>query len=563
MIGLAFYNSHNTTLDLNGPFLRFTSTPESVTVNAGDDVTLSGLATAEFKHNPTTIPGERVTNTGEIAYQWYIDGIAAQDVSGKISGSQTNEITIQDLQNPSETGKEVFLRASYTESAYQSESGAITAGIARSTGKAFNANQRLDSNDASDTGIVVVTVNPTISITTQPSDATVAQGQDATFTVVASASDGSDVSYRWSQDGVELSDNDDISGSVTPTLTISSSTIGDSTITVTVSHPTAGNSPITSDDATLTIVDARQMITVEQLDYGSTTSIVPAVTYNLFERKEQGLAPLRLERLPGARSFVVHAPEKDIKLKITMAGPAGMSRHGFTGGEGGLGSFTFTLPKDDELTLKVGPNYGDGNGGGGAVAIIYYKATVLVTCGGGGGAGRNGNGGDGGGIGLNGGAGRGSSPGAGAITFEPGTAPVGGEWQGNGSGPPVSGNRSPIGGRVSGCTIGGYYRRLGTPPCSDLGVVKARTAAGPEITDSEVILRGYKAGLAYRNNAGVGNGDNGGGGAGFVGGNASTNRGGGGGGAGYTSGVVEILSSQLGGNSSTDGYFDIELADDE
>ena len=562
MIGLAFYNSHNTTLDLNGPFLRFTSTPESVTVNAGDDVTLSGLATAEFKHNPTTIPGERVTNTGEIVYQWYIDGIAAEDISGKISGSQTNEITIQDLQNPSETGKEVFLRASYTQSAYQSESGAITAGIARSTGKAFNANQRLDSNDVSDAGIVVVTVNPTISITTQPSDTSVAQGQDATFTVVASASDGSDVSYRWSQDGVELSDNNDISGSTSSTLTISSSTIGSSTITVTVSHPTAGNSPITSDEATLTIVDARQMIVVEQLDYTTTTSIVPAVSYNLYERQEQGLGPIRLDRLPGSKSFVVHASEKDVKLKITVAGPAGGDRNGNQGGEGGLSIFTFNLPKDDELTLKIGPNYSERAGLGGAGAFIYYKAAMLVTVGAGGGAGENGQGGDGGGIGLAGGRGSGPSPGAGGARIEDGAAPVGGIWQGNGSAPPAGGNTSPEGGRASGCTIGGYYRRLGTPPCSDLGLVRARTAAGPEITDSQIIERGYKAGLAYRNNGGVGSNVNGGGGAGFVGGNASTNRGGGGGGSGYTSGLVDVLSTQLGGNPSDVGYFLIELAND-
>ena len=169
-----------------GFYLRFTSTPESVTVNA-DDVTLSGLATAEFKHNPSTIPGERVTNTGEIAYQWYINGTAAVDVSGKISGSQTNEITIQDLQNPSETGQSLFLRATYVESAYQSEEGDVT-GIARSTGKASNEDQRLDSNAV---GAVIVTVNPTISITTQPFNDEVAQGVDATFTVVASASDGS------------------------------------------------------------------------------------------------------------------------------------------------------------------------------------------------------------------------------------------------------------------------------------------------------------------------------------------------------------------------------------
>ena len=94
MIGLGFYNVTQTTTDLNGPFLRFTSEPESSTVNDGGSVTFTGIATAEFKHNPT-IPGERVTNTGEIEYQWYIDGTAAEDITDKISGSQTNEITLE------------------------------------------------------------------------------------------------------------------------------------------------------------------------------------------------------------------------------------------------------------------------------------------------------------------------------------------------------------------------------------------------------------------------------------------------------------------------------------
>ena len=90
MIGLGFYNVTQTTTDLNGPFLRFTESPEASTVNDGGSVTLTGIATAEFKHNPTTIPGERVTNTGAIEYQWYIAGVAAEDVTDKISGSQTN-----------------------------------------------------------------------------------------------------------------------------------------------------------------------------------------------------------------------------------------------------------------------------------------------------------------------------------------------------------------------------------------------------------------------------------------------------------------------------------------
>ena len=123
MIGLGFYNVTQTTTDLNGPFLRFTTEPDSETVNDGGSVTLTGIATAEFKHNPTTIPGERVTNTGDIQYQWYIEGIAAEDVTDKISGSTTNEITLSNLSNPTDTGKSVFLRATYAGSAYQSEGG--------------------------------------------------------------------------------------------------------------------------------------------------------------------------------------------------------------------------------------------------------------------------------------------------------------------------------------------------------------------------------------------------------------------------------------------------------
>ena len=88
--------------------LRFTESPEASTVNDGGSVTLTGIATAEFKHNPTTIPGERVTNTGEIEYQWYIAGIAAEDVADKISGSQTNELTLSNLSNPTETGRSIF-----------------------------------------------------------------------------------------------------------------------------------------------------------------------------------------------------------------------------------------------------------------------------------------------------------------------------------------------------------------------------------------------------------------------------------------------------------------------
>jgi ribosomal protein S9 len=64
----------------------------------------------------------------------------------RISGSQTNEITISNLVSPTDNAKSVFLRATYEGSAYQSESGAITAGIARSTGNGVN--EPLDTSAA-------------------------------------------------------------------------------------------------------------------------------------------------------------------------------------------------------------------------------------------------------------------------------------------------------------------------------------------------------------------------------------------------------------------------------
>ena len=83
-------------------------------------------------------------------------------------------LQLSNLVSPTDNGKKVFLRAVYNGSAYQSESGAITAGIAASTGNGVN--QPVDTT-------ITVGVNPTISLTTQPVDATAGQGINATFTV--------------------------------------------------------------------------------------------------------------------------------------------------------------------------------------------------------------------------------------------------------------------------------------------------------------------------------------------------------------------------------------------
>lgn len=535
MIGLGFYNAHNTTLDINGPFLRFTDEPAAATANDGGSVTISGTAVAEFKHSPT-IPGERVTNTGEIKYQWYIDGVAAEDATDRISGSQTNEITISNLVSPTDNGKSVVLRATYEGSAYQSEEGAITAGIARSTGNGVN--------EPVDTSAAIITVNPTISITTQPVDATAAQGLNAIFTVVAVASDESDVSYQWNKDGVALSDSDTISGSNTPTLTISGSDIGTSNITVTISHPTAGNSPVTSDTAVFTVVSSRDIVSYLQHDGSG----------NFFASGEQNLfdAPLTITANPSnaQRLTSFHSPEKDITIKITMAAAAGQNMNGNTGGQGGKSEFIVTLEQNQEYVVKLGSTSaptGGSNGGGGS-AVLYKKARVIVALGGGGGAGSNSKGGKGGGIGLAGETGTGRGAGAGGSTIATGSL--------SSSGQARSGS---TGGTLSACTIGSRVLRNLYSPCDDYGLSKFLNYFAEPMEESPTIQRGFKGGTAYRNNGGNGSGNEGGGGSGANGGNAATSSGsGGGGGSGYTSGEVTVISAELGGNTSTNAFITFE-----
>ena len=544
MIGLGFYNVTQTTTDLNGPFLRFTESPEATTVDDGGSVTLTGIATAEFKHNPT-IPGERVTNTGEIEYQWYIDGTAAEDATDKISGSQTNELTLSNLSNPTETGRSIVLRATYAGSAYQSEEGAITAGIAASTGNGVN--------QPVETTAVIVTVNPTISIDTQPVEQTAAQGIDATFTVVASASDGSDVNYQWNQDGNPLSDGGDVSGANSPTLTISSTTVGTSTITVTVSHPTAGNSPITSDGVDYQVVSARTIVNYYFHDdagnyYGSGSK-------NLFE----GNLSLTANPNRATQAITLHSPEQDITVKVSMGAAAGAGRNGNNGGQGGTSTFLITLERDQEYYLALGSQVqptGGANGGGGA-AYLYKKGRLIVVLGGGGAAGNSGNGGTGGGIGIAGQNGGGRGGGRGGPTFDTGSLPTTGFFPGGQTYGGVNWT-SPTAGRASGCPMGSSYFQSRYSPCDDIGVSRYRTSQGNEISQTPSITRGFKPGIGHRNNGGNGSGGNGGGASGAHGGDAGSSNSAGGGASGYSSGDVTVLTTQSGGNSSNNSFCTFE-----
>ena len=556
MIGLGFYNVTQTTTDLNGPFLRFTSEPESSTVNDGGSVTFTGIATAEFKHNPT-IPGERVTNTGTIGYQWYIDGTAAVDTTDRISGAQTNELTLSNLVSPTDNAKSVFLRAVYNGSAYQSESGAITAGIAASTGNGVN--QPVDTN----TSNVLVNVNPTISITTEPVEQIVGQGVDATFNVVASVSDDSELSYQWIRDNEVLTDSATVSGATTPTLTISDTDVSLTGIRCRISHPTAGNSPLNSDSVGFQVVASRAFI--RYYFHNGNGDFFSSGSQDLADGKFTLTAdPSRATSL-----YSFHAPEKDTEVEITLSAGAGQTGdRGAAGGQGGQSTFRVILQRNTEYVLKLGSvsqPTGGLNGGGGA-AYLYRKGTLLVACGGGGGGGRGsssnstaigGAGGAAGQAGLNGRNNRGGDGGAGGQAVPNGTLPTigysaGGEvFELNWS--------SQTGGRVSACTLGSDYFRNRFSPCEDIGETRFLDIRGDAISQTPIIQRGFKPGLAHRNNGGNGtSGNQAGGGSGAYGGNAGDNGSGGGGGSGYSNGEVEIIL-QVRSGGSTNAFAEFKI----
>ena len=520
------------TLDLNGPTLSFTSQPVGTSCSVASGIaTFIGIATATFPPTQT----ERDTNTGNISYQWY-SGTTALTDGANVTGSGTTTLTLSGLTSPSDNNKGVFLQIGYDPNDL--------------TPNAIN--EPLNSNGAT------LTVFPTISIDTQPTDTTVVEDIETTFSVAASASDNStNLSYQWYLNGSE------INGATSSTLSITRPDPGLDKVYCAVSHPTAQPGIVTSTEANLDVASARTYITWEKIGNGT--------------RQEQGARDLatagpfseRARTNINARIVQLFSPEKDVDVKITLGAAAGNSRNGNRGGEGGISVFKMTLKQNTEYTVKLGIAYNQGGGprgginGGGGLAVIYEKARVLAVCGGGGGAGVHGRGGDGGGCNVAGEDGEsGTGGGKGGAFIGVDQLPTRGMTQAGRTGDRDFDNGSSGSGRLSGCTIGGWYNDQGKAPCEDVGTgVAFINNAGGVMSDTTStstgsITRGYKAGQGHRNNGGAGSGNGGGGGAGARGGEGTSSNNGGGGASGYYSSQVELLSSatlpngtRLGGNA--------------
>ena len=544
---MSLFPDVSTTLDLNGPKLSFSTQPVGAAISVASGIaTFTGIATATFPSDQPT----RSTNTGTIAYRWYRDNAALSDGTN-VTGSGTTTLTLSGLTSPDDDLSNLFLRADYVPSAYAS-------------GLTPNAN-----NEPFDSNVGILTVFPTISITTQPENKEVVEDVSTTFSVAASTSNStnSNLSYKWYLNGSSLSDSSLVSGSQTDTLTIKREDPALNRVYCEVSHTTAQPGIVTSTQAKLDVSSARALINYEKLGGGS--------RYETGSRDigASGGLTFRANASRSARIIILWSSEKDVDVKITMGGANGNSRNGNRGGRGGISVFKLTMKKDFEYIVKLGVAYNNGDGargginGGGGLAVIYEKARVVAVCGGGGGAGVSGRGGDGGGVNVVGENGTGPGAGLGGAYIGVGELPPNGMTQAGRTGPTDFDNGSSGSGRLSGCTIGLYYNQQGLAPCADIGTENDkeifRKNNGDSYSDT-LLLRGYKAGQGHRNNGGAGSGNGGGGGAGARGGTGTSNNGGGGGASGYQSGQIELLPSsvlpegtQLGGNDG-DAFISVE-----
>ena len=532
MIGFKVFRNTPTTIDLNGPTLSFLEQPV-------------GITTSESSASFTGIVTSTPVGTGHLSYQWYEVGVGAVGSASTAEVGIGTTLTLTGLVDPDDSGRQFYLESSYVASAYGSSP--ITAGTARSTGNALNA--PLNSNT------VTLGVAPIISITTQPGIATVVTDASASFGIAATVTDGTinNLTYRWQEDGSDLSDSTTVTGSATTSLTISSDTVGVSTIRCVVSHPSASNSPLNSNTVDFNVVSptARKVLYVEEFDVNAT----------LHSTQEVDLVDGALEIIPDQtgiaatsnwnRIYSIYAPEDDISVKITLEGAAGedsssTNTDGLTTGEqGGTSTFNLTLEQGQEYVANLGaaiwpsggfaPSDEDGAGGGGS--FFYKGGELLVACGGG-----SGNSsstviyttpGSGGGIGVN-------------PTLTPIGLFPGGESSAN--------TTETIGGRVGGCTIGDFWETQGIAPCASIGSTTFFTGKDGQKTSNMngvSVIRGYKAGLNYQFNAGNGTPTGGGGGGGgALGGNI--NRGG----VGFDG--LGTATGTIGGNTRKVGVIKIE-----
>ena len=322
-----FFRLIPTKLDLNGPILGFSTNPVGVGTTDGGSVTLVGIATAEFPN--------AANNDGTISYRWYREGVGALSDGTNISGSGTTTVTLSNLQTPDDNGAEFFLRADYVPAQ-------------RTTGNAVN--EPLDSDSA------IVTVDPLIRITTQPTNRQSLINTDTNFSVISNLSDSTNenpLTFQWSLQGNDIDD-----GTVTtevPSTQVDITYTSDETVSL----------PSDATNVQITVAGGK----------GKTGGTLPGGGGGISAPGGSGRAG-KFSYPDGARTLF---------MRVGNRGNAGLVGNENGGGSGGSSSVATGGSGGGGGTVGLA---GGGGGGGGASGVFDPDAGgYTIIAGGGGGAG--------------------------------------------------------------------------------------------------------------------------------------------------------------------------------
>ena len=164
-----------------------------------------------------------------------------------------------------------------------------------------------------------------------------------------------------------------ISGSQTKSMTVRSDTVGIQQVKCLIKHPTAAlnyfqaqfpsanessgvlNGGLLTNPANFEAISAinlTQSTLKVELVRDDDVNVFGDAEYNLF------LGPLDIQGTDQdfnmTRAVTVYAPDENIAVRVDMAGSAGQSFNGNSGGEGGRCTFTTTLQKGVEYIFKLG-----------------------------------------------------------------------------------------------------------------------------------------------------------------------------------------------------------------
>ena len=170
----------NTELDLNGPYLSFTTDPSSQTTASPGTISYIGIATVSYGASVSS-----PENIGTLSYQWYETGVGALSNSSTISGAATTTLTVSSVTSGTDDNRTFYLEVDYVPAQADYETG-------------NSPNEPLTSST------VGVTINPNIEIIAQPADSMVSLNNSTTFTINADLTDGTTtgLQYQWYVDGV-------------------------------------------------------------------------------------------------------------------------------------------------------------------------------------------------------------------------------------------------------------------------------------------------------------------------------------------------------------------------